>query len=282
MNQVGVITTSYNQHGFLTQAIESVLKQTHQDFLLYVVNDYRGRANSESVETDLNGRIKHYWDDRIKLVHNEKNLWISRSRNVALRSLLDADVSSIFFIDHDDVWKDTDKLSKQIEVLSEWEIGILWTQFEVIDDVNTVIGGSNNPLLHEDIRKIILLACPVLLSTMWVRSEVFKAAGLFDERYNGSDDWEFLIRSSGLFRTANLPDKLTQYRYYETNTSQTQWHRLVEEHIQIIREVWSTQNGYYRALLIEYMKWMMPPKYRKSLKKLKKYILPKYNTYEVK
>ncbi len=281
MNQVGVITTSYNQHEFLTQAVESVLAQTHQDFTLYVVNDYRGKPNSESVEADLNARIKDYGDSRINLVHNDRNLWISRARNVALRLLLEKDVTSVFFIDHDDIWKDAEKLRKQMEVLDVLQIGILWTQFEIIDEVNKLIGASNNPLVHETIRKSVLLTCPVLLSTMGVRSEVFKAAGLFDERYNGSDDWEFIIRTSKLFRTANLPDTTTHYRYYDTNTSQTQWHRLIEEHIRIIRETWNAQNGYYRALFIEYLKWLMPPKYRKSLKKLKKYIIPSYNTYEV-
>ena len=74
MNHVGVVITSYNQHEFLTQAVESVLAQTHQDFTLYVVNDYKGKPDSESVEVDLNDRIKDYGDSRINLIHNDRNL----------------------------------------------------------------------------------------------------------------------------------------------------------------------------------------------------------------
>lgn len=45
--KVGIIVPSFNQLAYLSQAIDSVLAQTHTQFYLFIVNDYIWKPDSE-------------------------------------------------------------------------------------------------------------------------------------------------------------------------------------------------------------------------------------------
>ncbi len=182
----------------------------------------------------------------------------------------------VFFLDHDDTWPDTDKIRNQLQVLTKGKIWILWTQFKVIDHVGSVIWSSRNPRTHDEMTERSMLSCPILMSSAWVNIELFRTLGLLNEQYNGSDDWEFFIRALRKHQWGNLDDSSTQYRCFGWNTSQAQWHHLVRQHIKILQEHWKWHNGYHRALMIEYMKFLIPAKYRPFFRDMKQWILPKY------
>src|ERR1035437_2425698 len=90
MPKVSVIMPVYNGERFIARASDSILNQTFNDFELIIIND-SSTDNTEKV-------VSIYQDTRIKLIQNQKNLGIVRSRNIVIAdslgdyiSLLDAD-----------------------------------------------------------------------------------------------------------------------------------------------------------------------------------------------
>ena len=74
---VTVLMTVYNGEKFLSQAIDSVLRQTYSEFELLIIDDC---SNDNSVNV-----IKSYNDKRIELVINENNLGQSRALNIGIK-----------------------------------------------------------------------------------------------------------------------------------------------------------------------------------------------------
>ena len=71
--EVSVIIPVYNQSEFIDKAIESVLKQSYQDFEIIVIND-GSTDNTESM-------VKGFIDFRIRYICHKKNLGLSEARN---------------------------------------------------------------------------------------------------------------------------------------------------------------------------------------------------------
>ena len=73
--KISVIMPVYNTASFLKEAIDSILNQTFIDFEFIIIDDF---SDDWSYEILKNYQEK---DNRIKLFRNEKNMWISFTRN---------------------------------------------------------------------------------------------------------------------------------------------------------------------------------------------------------
>ena len=73
---ISVLLTSYNREGYIAEAIESVLAQSHGDFELVVSDDC-----STDRSTITHAYAQH--DDRIRVTINEQNLGHFGNRRVA-------------------------------------------------------------------------------------------------------------------------------------------------------------------------------------------------------
>lgn len=89
---ISVVIPLYNKEHYISQAIDSVLSQTVQDFELIIVNDGSKDTGPEIVNT--------YDDQRIHLI-NQKNQGVSVARNCGI-SVAKADI--VAFLDADDEW----------------------------------------------------------------------------------------------------------------------------------------------------------------------------------
>lgn len=75
---ISVIMPVYNTAPFLKEAIESVLAQTENNFELIIINDASTDNSSEVINA--------FSDERIRLIHNEKNLGLAVSLNKGIRA----------------------------------------------------------------------------------------------------------------------------------------------------------------------------------------------------
>ncbi len=86
---VSIIIPYYNRPEKLERCLNSVLKQSHQEFEILVIDDYS------------NNPLKFYSDPRIKVFRNQKNLGPGLSRNIGLDK---ANGKFVVFLDCDDYW----------------------------------------------------------------------------------------------------------------------------------------------------------------------------------
>ena len=92
MPKISIIVPVYNTEKYISNCIESILKQKEKDFELLLIDDG---------SKDQSGRICDTYatkDDRIKVIH-KKNGGVSSARNLGIDH---AKGEMIFFIDSDD------------------------------------------------------------------------------------------------------------------------------------------------------------------------------------
>ena len=91
--KVSVIIPAYNAEKYLSECLDSVLNQTHQNIELIIVND----GSEDNTKVILDQYAARY--ENIKVVHTE-NGGVSRARNMGLDN---ADGKYVMFLDSDDL-----------------------------------------------------------------------------------------------------------------------------------------------------------------------------------
>jgi len=141
MPRISVIMGVYNGELYLKSAIDSILKQTFEDFELIICDD---GSSDQSIEI-----IKKYMlqDKRIKLIINTENLGLAASLN---KCLWEAQGEFIARMDSDDI-SVPNRFQKQISYLDHHkEISILGGGAKLFDE-NGVYGSKNNIVEYNNI-----------------------------------------------------------------------------------------------------------------------------------
>ncbi|WP_251344440.1 glycosyltransferase family 2 protein [Haloplanus halophilus] len=189
--KVSVIIPTYNRQEKLPRAIDSVLKQTHTDLELIIVDD-GSTDNTQKV-------VESYTDKRISFHKHDTNINASAARNTGIDYTTG---EYIAFLDSDDEWK-PNKLKLQLEKLENkgdsWvgaycDIDIQHTG--LLKPIRNIIHKNNN-LKEGDkelIKEILQLDLLPFTSTLIVKSDIVNEISGFDERFERHQDYEFLIR----------------------------------------------------------------------------------------
>lgn len=74
---ISVIINVYNGEKFIVKCLDSVVNQTYKNLEILIIND-GSTDNTVSI-------CESYKDNRIKII-NQKNMWISLSRNVGIEN----------------------------------------------------------------------------------------------------------------------------------------------------------------------------------------------------
>ena len=123
MPKISVITPAYNASEFISETIESVVKQTFLDWEMIIVDD------CSTDETYALALQLSKDDNRIKALKNEENIGVAATRNKAL------DIATgeyIAFLDADDLWL-PQKLEKQICFMDAGQYVLTYTNYQKFD-----------------------------------------------------------------------------------------------------------------------------------------------------
>ncbi|MCF3607567.1 glycosyltransferase [Planktothrix agardhii 1033] len=105
MARVTVIIPTYNQDSYISEAIDSVLNQTYQDFEIVITNDGSTDQTLQIIQGKKDPRIRYFSFDQNQGVSTAANHCIRQARG-ELIAILDSD--NIFL---------PDKLEKQVSFL---------------------------------------------------------------------------------------------------------------------------------------------------------------------
>lgn len=133
-NLVSIITPCYNGVKYISETIDSVLKQSYNDWEMIIVDD-GSRDDSAKI-------IKEYVDkdNRIKYIY-QKNAGSAAARNNGIRN---ASGRYIVLLDADDVW-DEDFLEEQLSYMKKKNAVCVCCAYRMIDDNSQVLTAVTMP-----------------------------------------------------------------------------------------------------------------------------------------
>lgn len=200
MPKISVIMSVYNCEKYLKQSVDSILNQSYKDFEFIIINDGSTDRSREILES--------YKDDRIRLFNN-KNKGLTKSLNEAIRY---SNGKYIARMDADDISL-PERFKKEINFLdSNRDIVMCGTWADFIDENGKLLREFKRPVTDKEIKREIIFHNPFIHPSVMMRKTVFNEIGFYDESFRYAQDYELWTRIVTKFKTANIPEKLLEYR----------------------------------------------------------------------
>jgi glycosyltransferase involved in cell wall biosynthesis len=215
---VTVLMSVYNGEEYLDAAVESILRQTYEDFEFLIIDD---ASTDESRSCLLTWAEK---DDRIRLVLKDVNEGLGQALHDGVNM---AQAPLIARMDGDDVAM-PDRLEKQVAYFDEHpEADILGSWAVDIDEEGREKQYRRYPKEHDEIVRLIWTN-PLVHPSVMMRKDAIESVGSYDPDVRKRQDYELWFRCvAGGLRFANYPEALLRYRftgdYYDRNDLKVAW-----------------------------------------------------------
>ncbi len=189
---VSIIMPTYNSEKYISETVESVLKQTYTNWEILIVDDGSTDNTNLLIQSYISKepRIKH-----ISLGYNSGKP--ARGRNVGISN---SSGKYIAFLDSDDIWH-PDKLEMQVKQMeSQKDIGLSYVLYSCLCDDGNIKGifPRAKRRFRGHIFKPLYRSSFIYNSSIMVRADVFNEIGLLDEdpRLIAGEDYDMLLRIS--------------------------------------------------------------------------------------
>lgn len=204
---VSVIMPAYNSAAFITESIQSVLQQSHQNWELLIIDDASQDTTVSVIEKFQAS------EPRIKLFQNKTNKGAGVSRNKGIEV---AQGSFIAFLDADDLWLPK-KLEAQLGFMQSHDLYMTYSSYFLIDEQ-----GNN---LDKKITALPILTFNKLLKSNYVGNltgiyNVGKLGKIYGPELRKRQDWAlWLTILKKIGQTKGILEPLAKYRIRENSIS---------------------------------------------------------------
>ncbi len=186
---------------YFRECVVSVLDQTYQDWELCLCDDGSGDPQLTAAMADFAAR-----DPRIKALALDENGGISRATNRALAS---ATGEFVVLLDHDDVLEPEALAEIAAAVTGDDEVDVVYSDEDKLDE----LGRRYHPHFKPDWDPDLLLAYPYLGHVTVVRHELLRRIGGFRPEFDGSQDYDVMLRATEQARRiVHIPKVLYHWR----------------------------------------------------------------------
>jgi glycosyltransferase involved in cell wall biosynthesis len=247
--EVSVITAFYNEERFLTEAIESVIRQEYTNWELILIDDGSSDKSTEIAKFYANAYV-----GKIFYVEHEghANRSTAASRNLGISK---ARGQLVAFLDADDVWRPA-KLSSQVwlmqahpKVAMLLEASEYWNSWDSKEkqDIVVQVGTIRDkvfqpPLLAETLYPLVQVSAPCPSAIMVRREALIKLGGFesaFTGKYQLYEDQAFLMK---FYLNEHIYiSSMCNNKYRQRTGSCVQWVR---------------KEGSYHVVRKYFLKWM--------------------------
>ncbi len=151
--KVSIITPLYNSERFVKECLESVLKQTYNNWEMLIVDDCSTDKSAEIVNQYLSR------DKRFKYFKLNNNSGAGVARN---KAILEAKGDIIAFLDSDDIWL-AKKLEEHVNFMEKNNAAFSHTSYGFINErgdvINKTFRVSKKPVFYVDLLKRTEISC---------------------------------------------------------------------------------------------------------------------------
>jgi glycosyltransferase involved in cell wall biosynthesis len=202
---VSVIIPAFNRVELLGRAVRSVLRQTHSNLELIIVDD--------GSREDVRGALSEFRDAKLNYHRRESNLGISAARNYGIHL---SKGEYIAFLDSDDEWTDR-KLTSQLARLrgKGAEYRVCYTRSERFDDTLGRKEAISEYQREGHILNDLLHKTRMATSSLLVEKKLLEEVRGFDEEIRWGEDWDLYIRLADRSPFACVDEPLTIYHLHD-------------------------------------------------------------------
>ena len=210
---ISIIIPFYKKKKYISQTINSIIKQSYKNFELILIYDDPDKSDLEYIKKILKN-IK-----RKKIIINNTNIGAGLSRNLGI---LNAKGKYISFIDGDDIWK-KDKLKNQLLFMLDNKIEFCFTSYSIINKKNTIIKfiKAKKNIGYKDLIK----SCDIGLSTVMLKTKLLKKIK-FTKIKTKEDYILWLKLSKKNVKMLGLDQKLVLWRKLDYSLSSSVFQRV--------------------------------------------------------
>jgi glycosyltransferase involved in cell wall biosynthesis len=198
--KVTVITAVFNNKDTISDALDSLLAQTHPDIEMIVI---------DGASTDGTLEVFRSYQDRLSVLVSEPDLGIYDALN---KGLLRTAGDVVGFLHSDDLLADTETLSTIAAAFADPDVDAVYGDLVYVrkDNCDQVIrywqAGSFS-------RRKLAWGWMPPHPTLYLRRQVYERFGLFDTGYRIAADYDFMLRVLGSgIRVEYLPKVLVKMR----------------------------------------------------------------------
>ena len=195
---------------FLDELIKAIRRQTYPNWELCFSDGSKDSSRLREIVGKYTAQ-----DKRVRYVADlEGPLGISSNTNQAF-SIAKGDY--IVLGDHDDLIT-PDALYECAKVLNSYpEVDVIYTDE---DKTNSTAKKRFEPNLKPDFNQELLESCNYITHMFVVRKALVDEVGLFDDEYNGAQDYDFILRcTEKAKRIYHIPKVVYSWRINETSTA---------------------------------------------------------------
>lgn len=189
---------------FIRSSIESILKQTYQNWELLIADDSTRQDTIEVIDAFA------HQDKRIRVLRKKTRMGFVAALNYALDT---AKGELLARMDGDDI-SCPNRLEKQVAyAASHPEISLFGGSMEIIDEEGRLISERHYPCTSSRIERMFMFRSPFSHPTVMFRRSVVSSGLRYNPKYKRAEDIDFYYRifKAG-FRLGNMPDILLRYR----------------------------------------------------------------------
>ncbi|NVK55645.1 MAG: glycosyltransferase [Alteromonadaceae bacterium] len=193
---------------WVTQAVDSIRRQTYTDFLFLIVID------GEIPESLYDMIMQHAdADERLVIMQGTVNRGLSSCMNFAIDWSLSLQPQYFFRMDADDI-SEVNRLEKQINYLNKHShVAILGTGLVEINEQNEKVGTRVMPQTNRQIKRLLPRRCTINHPTVCIRYNVFTDGYRYNDSLRNTQDYFFWIELAAKgYIFCNLKDKLLRFR----------------------------------------------------------------------
>jgi len=227
---VSIIVNCYNGDKYLSEALDSILDQTYQNWELIFWDNRSEDKSAEIFKRNKDKRFKYYYANEHTSLYKARNLAIEKSNG-----------DFIAFLDTDDLW-DKNKLQLQMPYFNDSKVGLVFSNLWVLKkNLNKKKIYTKKKLPDGNIyNKLISNYNVGIITTVIRKLFYFKLEKKFDERFSIIGDFDLFLRLSKICLFKSIQKPLAYYRLHGKNLSTINKEKEVEE-----LEIWLKENKLY-------------------------------------
>ena len=217
---VSVIMPVYNGEKFISEAVQSIIGQSYNNWEIVAIND---ASTDSSVEI-----LKEFNETRIRIYENESNKGISYSRNRAIDL---AKGKYIALMDNDDVSL-PDRLSEQANYMENHEdIDVLSGANKIIDEKGELVQEITYVLKNPKYIKAKLLFENVFYNgtTMIRKAKLDEYNIRYRNNQYGMEDYRFWVECSKKMNMTSIDSFIYKHRLHSDNETKKNKSQSVKE-----------------------------------------------------